>query len=455
MASHKKFLRYYYWLILEFIKKHVKLILVSFFLSFLVIIGLISISPYIYTLFMIKKEIVGFSGNYNFKNLPEEITNKISNGLVFINEKNDIIPALASSWEVKDQGRTYRFHIKRNLFWSDDKPFTANDVNYNFSDVDVKVIDPYTLDFKLKKTLNIFPTYLTKPMIRYPLNGVAGLYKVSRFKTKYSELTDIYLAPNKNNLPILVYKFYHSDNDLLNAYKTGEINEFKTNRSETADFLSTWKNTSVVKTVDYSQVLTVFFNMNQKLLKENPDLRDAIISSIPTLEFLQKGESAYGPIPPNSWAYNPNLKKRIYNSDKSKKIFEKYKEASGGATLNLLTNYDYLDMADTVVEALKNTGFKINLKLISFNKKNDFDLLLAFWKVPTDPDQYYFWHSTQSVGNITNYNKPKIDKLLEDGRGTYITKDRAVIYQKFQEIFVDDPPAFFLYYPYVFEVKRK
>lgn len=455
MALQKKILRYYYWLILEFIKKHIRIIVISFVLSFLLIIGIISVFPYINTFFLEKKEIIGFAGQYDFKNIPDEISVKISNSLVYINEKNEILPALATTWEQKNQGKTYRFHIRNNLLWSDGKPFTASDVNYNFNDVETKVIDSYTLDFNLKKPLSIFPSYLTKPIIKYPLQGIAGLYRVNRLKMKYDRISEISLAPNKKDLPVLIYRFYENENKLVNAYKMGEISIFKTSRPNVADFFGNWKNTKITKIVDYSQVLTLFFNMTSELFKENPDLRNAMITAIPVQDFTNQGEAATGPITPISWAHNPDLKKRIYDFDKAQKIIEKYMDASKSASLNFLADYEYWDMAEAIVAALKSAGLKINLKLLSFNKKNNFDLVLAFWKIPSDPDQYYFWHSTQTQGNITGYNKPKIDKLLEDGRNTFVTKERIQYYQKFQEIFVDDPPAAFLYYPYIYEVKRK
>ena len=34
--------------------------------------------------------------------------------------------------------------------------------------------------------------------------------------------------------------------------------------------------------------------------------------------------------------------------------------------------------------------------MITYDRPDNFDLLLVFWKMPQDPDQYYFWHSTQT-----------------------------------------------------------
>jgi len=449
----KKIFRYYYWLFLEFIKKYSRLILMSFFIGFISLIGFLSVSPYLKLIFN-KQEIIGLVGNYNFTNLPDEVMTKVSNGLVTINEKGEIIPVLANSWEVKDQGKQYRFYLKNNLLWNDDKKFSASDINYQFSDVKIKVIDKNVIDFYLNKPLAIFPTYLNKPLIRPPLIGIAGFYKLGRFKILNGSLKELTLAPNTKDLLTIKYKFYNNESDLVTAYKRGEINEMTLTKKSVADTFANWKNSQIVKSVDYTRLLTLFFN-NQNKAFANKDIKDAFSMMIDYQKLADLGEIARGPIPPISWAYNPNLKTNTYDIETATKIVKKEIEATESAQLNLLTSYDYYDAADSIAAEIKKTGLKIDINMISYDRPDNFDLLLVFWKVPQDPDQYYFWHSTQKEGNIGNYKNVKIDKLLEDGRSTISIEEREKIYQEFQKIIQDDPPALFLYYPYVYMIKRK
>jgi peptide/nickel transport system substrate-binding protein len=54
-------------------------------------------------------------------------------GLVGINPvTRDYIPALAKSWEVSADHKTYTFHLRRGLQWSDGAPLTADDVIFTF-----------------------------------------------------------------------------------------------------------------------------------------------------------------------------------------------------------------------------------------------------------------------------------------------------------------------------------
>ncbi|MBI4225488.1 ABC transporter substrate-binding protein [Candidatus Roizmanbacteria bacterium] len=454
MTISKKTFRYYYWLTIEFIKKHLKIILLSFLLSFIIIISLISFSPYIQTLLLTKKDIIGLVGDYDLNTIPDEVTNKISNGLLFINEKGEFVPAVASTWETSDDGKEYRFHIRDGLIWSNGKKFSAYDIPYQFKDIETKVIDDKTIYFRLKNSLPIFPTYLKKPIIRSPLVGVAGLYKVDRIKSRFGSIVELSLSPNKKDLPFIVYKFYKSETELVNAYKSSKINQMIISKKSLADIFQKWKNTSVIKSVDYTRLLTLFFNLSNQILKQK-EVRQAMTQAIDKSQFRDLGEIALGPITPISWAYSLNLKNPVFDQSAAEKNLKKTISSSESAQLNFFSYYDYLNYAEQIAQNLKDVGLTLNLKLLSSDKPNNFDLFLAFWNVPPDPDQYFFWHSTQSQGNLGGYKNLKIDKLLEDGRNTSSLEERKKFYEEFQKILADDPPAVFLYFPYVYTIKRK
>lgn len=453
MVLNQKTFRYYYWIIQAFVTKHLRLILLSFFVSIVGIISLISFSPYLISLTSTKRDVIGIVGNHGQDTLPDTVLSQVSNGLVFINEKGETIPVIASRWEQSKDGKIYKYFLKKNLFWNDNKPFTAQGINYKFKDVEVKVKNDYEVEFHLKKPLPIFPTYLTAPIIRYPFVGVAGLYKVDRYKMLYGNVKELYLSPNKPGLSLMVYKFYDNETKMVDAYKLGEINQMSVTKKSVADIFKTWKNTSIEKSIDYSRLLTLFFNMKSDALKQK-DVRKAVVNAIERDDFKEEGIEAFGPIPPISWAYNPNLKKTVHDPERAQKVLKK-SEASESASLQLYTYYDYLDKAESIKKSLDEVGLGVKINTVTFNQPEKFDMLLAFWKVPLDPDQYYFWHSTQKQGNIINYNNIKIDKLLEDGRTTTSVDERKQIYFDFQRNLIDDLPAFFIYYPYTYTVRRK
>ena len=53
-------------------------------------------------------------------------------GLVTSNANNELIPALAESWTVSEDGKTYTFTLRDGLKWSDGSPLTSADFMYSF-----------------------------------------------------------------------------------------------------------------------------------------------------------------------------------------------------------------------------------------------------------------------------------------------------------------------------------
>jgi len=52
--------------------------------------------------------------------------------LVTLDEDLNIVPQLAESWEVQDEGKTYVFHLRQGVQFHDGTPFDAAAVKWNF-----------------------------------------------------------------------------------------------------------------------------------------------------------------------------------------------------------------------------------------------------------------------------------------------------------------------------------
>lgn len=53
-------------------------------------------------------------------------------GLVLLDENGIVSPGLANSWEISDNGRTYTFKLKNNVYFHDGKPLNAEVVKLSF-----------------------------------------------------------------------------------------------------------------------------------------------------------------------------------------------------------------------------------------------------------------------------------------------------------------------------------
>jgi len=451
MKSFQKNVRHYYWFITSFSKKNFRFIIVSFVATFFGIVLIINFFPLFNSFLFSNTKIIGLIGQYNLQSPPQDIASLISSPLITSDQNGELQPVLANSWEVLNNGKTYRFHLKTDLYWYNGKRFKASDIQYKFQDVKVVVVDDNTIDFNLKQPLSIFPIYLAKPVIKTPLIGIGAQYKVQSFTAKKNIIQNISLSPNKENLPYLVYRFYKTDDDLIAAYKKGEITSFSTSNRTFADSFSSWKNTIIDRSIDYSQIVSIFFNTKSGIFQDR-DVRKGIAMSIPTKS--ENGIVAKGPIPPTSWAFNDTVKEIAYNPTKAKTLLQKNVTASDSSKLTLYTFYDYINQAEDIKSELAKVGIPISLKIISA-VPDTFDMLLTSWSPPKDPDQYFFWHSTQDTTNLTRFNNAKADKLLEDGRRVVNAKQRQKIYEDFQKTIADEQPAVFLYYPYIYTIKRK
>ena len=137
MSDFKKSLRYYYWLLIAFISKNLRFIIISLIAGFFLIFIASQLFPYAVSIVR-RQKTIGMVGDYGIDNLPNEVTAQISNPLLSINEKGEILPVLITSWEILPGNNVYRFHLKNDLFWDNKKKFTAYDINYQIKGVVIK-----------------------------------------------------------------------------------------------------------------------------------------------------------------------------------------------------------------------------------------------------------------------------------------------------------------------------
>ncbi len=120
-----------------------------------------------------KDMVVGFQGDATSLN-PVIATDQqsyiaewpIFDSLLELDDKLNVKPLLAESWEVSKDGLTYTFKLKKGVKWHDGKPFTARDVAFTFYSVlDPKVITPHRAYFDM---LASFPELTNKDNPKKP-----------------------------------------------------------------------------------------------------------------------------------------------------------------------------------------------------------------------------------------------------------------------------------------------
>lgn len=437
-------LRYIIRLIGAFIKKFKFIIFSSILTGLILFVVIIVIKP---SFLFSNMQKIGYVGRYTVEDLPLSIQHLISNGLTSIDENGYIKPALSSSWETKDNGKSWIFNLKDDISWQDGKHIDSSSINYSFSDVQIEKPDKNTIIFKLNSPFSPFPYVVSKPIFRKGLLG-SGEWKVTKASLVGNFVQKLDLKDKNANSKI--YKFYPTEEKAKTAFKLGQVNLLE-NIINPDDF-DNWKTVNVTKTTDLQSIVAIFFNVEDKMLSDK-NLRQALSYSIDKSQISEN--IAISPISPKSWAYNPQVKPYSYNIERSKELLKGLPdEIKNNLTITLSSTPVLLPTAEKVVSFWKEIGINANVQ-ISPTIPSEYQALIVIFQAPQDPDQYFMWHSTQESTNISNYRNPRIDKLLEDGRQELNQEQRKKIYWDFQRFLVEDSPAIFLNHPDFYIISRK
>lgn len=386
---------------------------------------------------------IGIEGMYTYANLPPSITNLISYGLTQITQNDKIITSpIVKELSINQDKNLYEFTIDTNYIWHDGKSLTSQNIKYDIPGFTFSYPASNKLVIKLNNVFSPLESNLIKPLFKNRLIGL-GSYRVKNIKFKNGYINYLQLISDKN--PAIIYRFYQNQNDLISAFKIGEVDQINLNEVPVS-LESGWKidiNKNISNNTSYS---AIFLN-TQKL--NSKQLRQSLAYATPKSN--NKNDRCISPIALTSWAYNPSVKEYNFNPDRAREFFKNNEIKS----INLsVGDRSLLSTAENIKKSWEEIlKIKVNLTVGQINT-NDFDAIIHYGSISTDPDQYIYWHSTQFKTNITKINNPKIDKLLEDGRSTFDISERKQIYQEFQKVLLEESPVIFLSYPTVYTITR-
>ena len=132
------------------------------------------------------------------------MTGNIYNSLVTIDENLNYIPELAESWDVKDDGKTYIFHLRKGVKFHDGTDFDAEAVKFNFLRISGKLdpeekpfaapfftavesvepIDAHTVQFNLSS-----PSYTRHPRPRRCTAWGSSSFPLRRIRSTGNEIS--------------------------------------------------------------------------------------------------------------------------------------------------------------------------------------------------------------------------------------------------------------------------
>lgn len=395
--------------------------------------------------------------------VDKDISSLIFRGLTKYNSKGEVVPDLAESWQVSEDGLSYTVKIKEGERFDNGKKITADDIIFSASqsrelkNITTDKLDNRTVRFTLKTKFSPFLSVLTTGIapantppsaIRPVGSGPFRIVKVD----KNGLVREVWLETKSKEFRIkrLVFKFYASEEELKTAIRLGEIDGY-------GGFEAfNWPHFKPFPLPMPSRYYGIFFNLKGKneLIKE-ADFRRKLAGVTPKEQILKEAANEHGVLVSGPiyapWLEGQDIQTYGFNPN-PERTYE-------GKTITL-TVPDlpvYLKIAALIKSSWEKTGLTVNVEKISLDniserilKNHDFEAVILGQEVGRDPDRYSLWHSTQINYpglNITSFESPRVDRALEEGRKTESFEERIKHYVIFARIIAEEVPAIYLYQP--------
>ncbi len=401
--------------------------------------------------------------------LPSQTVNKIDNtisrmiyrGLFEYDIYGTLIPDLAETWSISEDGLVYTIKLKDKQYWSNGKQINADDLIYtsykvsNLAGVATDRVDDLTVRYTLPNKYSPFLNLLTVGVMpdeseekMDQLNPISsGPFKVARVERSGPVIKQIVLVHEKPELDIrrLSFRCYANENEILTAAKLGEIDGFVSDQEYSIDNFE--KFNLPLQGVYYA----LFFNLRDEKYQD-VKLRDNLLAALDIDQLIyEKGIRVQGPISRSSFT------DKSIDFDGSADISADYKDLTLRITVPDIKAHK--KMAENIAHIWEDK-FGLEVKTIeiasdkivdeAINPRN-FEILFYGQEVDRDPDRYINWHSTQKDApglNLSGFEQVRADRALEEGRNEPDQAKRVTHYNEFQKVVVETTPAIFLYHPF-------
>lgn len=423
-------------------------------------------------------------------------------GLFRLDLDNKLVPDMAESWSVSDDGKVYLISLRQGIKWHDGVAFTAEDVKFTIESIQnpnnhsglrkeveeinrVEVIDALTVKIHLSQPLAPLPGRLKIGMIpKHKLQGKdfntdpfnfdqpvgTGPYKFSSRKPgEYLELVandDFYDgAPAFERV---IYKFLPDPNVRLIQLKKGEIDIAPLTPKQVAAVRE--DDVFRIETTPSADYRVMMFNHRDPLF-EDVRVRQAIQfatdrEALVKGALLGYGEAAYGPLQFNRMSVS---KAQLLKHDNNIGQAEKLLNAAGwqrgednlmhkdGQVFSFILTAPVsdpvrVDLATLLASQLRRVGIHVmvDVKDWSVISIPMTQALILGGGLPGDPDddlyRFFSSHMLDAGSNYSGYQNPQVDALLALGRSALAEQQRVEIYQQLQRELIENPAYNYLVY---------
>ena len=427
--------------------------------------------------------------------------------LVMFDSSLQIVPGLAGSWEVSEDGLTWTFHLREGVRFHDGDTLQASDVVFSINRIkDPAVASPRADDFAVVADIQA-PDELTVVMtlsepfspllskLAHSLNVIVSedvvrehgdLQQVVvgtgpfRF-VEYVPQTRLVLERNPdfwgtdaegNRLPYLdgiVFQFYPDPTARTTAIQTGSVDFIEYVPSADVDILRADPNIEVVGGLS-ANFRSIYFNVERPPF-DDVNVRRAIAYAIDEQAIVDLALFGTGGVPATGTTIPAS---NYYGIDSSPYIGRDVEAARAALAasaypegfefdLYVTSTYDFLRTPAEVIQAnLAEIGIRANIVAEDWSiylpkaLEGDFAATILGESGQSDPDDFLFnVFYTGNGGNLGNFSDPELDRLLEEGRRVADQEQRRQVYVQAQERILDLVPHVFLFHSSQFEALRR
>jgi peptide/nickel transport system substrate-binding protein len=390
------------------------------------------------------------------------ISSLIFRGLFKYDIYGGLVPDLADTWEVSEDGLVYTIKMKEGQKWTDGSEITSDDLIYTsfkvgvLSDVATDKVDAHTVRFtlpnKFSPFLSLLTTGLMKSNAEEEQNGLmpttSGQFRVIDIKRSGPLVKEIVLYNKDSTQDIrkLSFRYYANDEELVIGAKLGEFDSFVSQSEHVLEGFENYK--FPIQGVYYG----LFFNMRDEKFSDL-EFRKKLRSALPVEEMTNPlgipvqgvvSKSIYTKDSINTDHFNLELSEEVINQE----IVITVPDITTHVELAKRITTVWEDKFNIPVDLRRISPEDFLTKVI---EPREFEVLLYGQEVGRDPDRYVYWHSTKIDSpnlNITGFEHVRADRALEEGRNNVDFAERQIHYHELQDVIEEQVPAVFMYHPY-------
>ena len=424
----------------------------------------------------------------------ERIDELLFDSLVRRDEHFELQPWLAESWEIPDP-RTYIFHLHREVGFHNGQPLTSRDVKWTFDSLlngklrtsktstftavdHIDAPDDYTVVFHLKEPMasllwnvsdgavGIVPYGSGEDFNRKPIgSGPFRFISAQQDKEVVIERNPEYWAiPAKLDR----VEFKVIPDATTRALELRKRSADVASNALSPDMVLTLQKDGGLEVMRGPGTIYAYLALNLR----DPTLQDVrvrralayAINLEPIIHYLWRDQAqpAYSVLPPQHWAYDPDVPRYPHNPALARKLLDDagYAPHNGvrfHLTMKTSTEESTRLLAAVLQQQLHDVGIALDIRSFEFATffsditKGAYQLHSLRWVGGNlDPDIFEYVFATKSFAprraNRTFYSNPKVDQLIEQSRATIDQQQRKQLFDQIQQIVAEDLPYINLWY---------